>query len=101
MTIDLTQDGALTLDSVQCLLASASDDTYTQLRVTKSGIAFIATDMDPAPSPDDLSFCVEGFTVGAGYVGPEAAEDQEWVGRIYKVLNENWPDPSSFEIEIF
>jgi hypothetical protein len=77
MTIDLTQDGALTLDSVQCLLASASDDTYTQLRVTKAGIAFIATDKDPIPSPDELSFCVEGFTVGAGYVGQEAAENRE------------------------
>jgi len=101
MTIDLTQDGALTLDSVQSLLAFTSDDTYTQLRVTKAGIAFIATDKDPKPSTGDLRFCVEGFSAGAGYVGPQAATDLDWVGRIYKVLRENWPLPSSFDIQIF
>jgi hypothetical protein len=100
MTIDLTQDGALTLESVQRLLTSMNDATYTQLRVTKSGIAFIATDKDPTPSTNDLKFCVEGFSPGAGYVGPKAAEDRDWVDRIYTVLKENWPEPSSFDIQI-
>lgn len=98
MTIDLTQDGALTPESVAQLLASTTDKTYTQLRVNKAGTAFIATDKDPPPSTDDLRFCLEGFSAGTDFVGTKAAEDQEWVGRIYKGLKENWPDPSSFYI---
>jgi hypothetical protein len=33
----------LTLDAVRQLLASASDDVHTQLRVTKGGIAYISS----------------------------------------------------------
>jgi hypothetical protein len=101
MTIDLTKDGILTLESVQRLLASANDKTYTQVRVTKAGMAFIATDRDPAPSTDYLMFCLEGFDAGRDYVGSKAAEDQDWIGRIYKVLKDNWPEPMSFYIDIF
>src|ERR1039458_9749792 len=43
VTIDLTKPDALTHESVARLLASASDGTNTQLRVTKEGVAFISS----------------------------------------------------------
>ena len=39
MQIDLNNPEGFTLGAVRQLLASASDDAYTQLRVTKTGIA--------------------------------------------------------------
>jgi hypothetical protein len=41
MQIDLNAPDGLTLASVRQLLASASDDGHTQLRVTRAGVAFI------------------------------------------------------------
>jgi hypothetical protein len=43
VTIDLTKVDALTHESVARLLASASDGTNAQLRVTKDGVAFISS----------------------------------------------------------
>ena len=41
MQIDLNSPDGLTLEAVRQLLAGASDDEHTQLRVTKGGIAYI------------------------------------------------------------
>ena len=104
MSINLNKSGALTMDSVRQLLASASDDTRTQLCVTKDGIAFIAklsrVESDN-PSDDDLLFKVERWLEGTGYVGKKASKDDEWVERIYRVLDTNWPTPSAFIIDHF
>jgi hypothetical protein len=43
VAIDLTKPDALTHESVARLIASASDRTNTQLRVTKEGVAFISS----------------------------------------------------------
>ena len=43
MQIDLNTPDGLTLEAVRQLLASASDDEHTQLRVTKGGIAYISS----------------------------------------------------------
>ena len=40
MQIDLNNPESLTLTAVRQLIASASDDEHTQLRVTKGGIAY-------------------------------------------------------------
>ena len=43
MQIDLNSPDGLTLEAVRQLLASASDDEHTQLRVTQGGIAYISS----------------------------------------------------------
>lgn len=104
MAINLNESDALTMDSVRQLLASASDETQTQLCVTKAGVAFIAQ-LNPSeshnPSDDDLLFKVERWMAGNGYVGKKASEDGKWVARIYRVLEANWPIPSAFIIDLF
>jgi hypothetical protein len=98
--INLNQPGALTRKSVAQLIASASDKTHTQLRVTKDGLAVISTRVG-ADAIDDLAFRLETFSAGTDHVGPAAAQDAEWVNRIYKVLKDNWPIPSSSYIDFF
>ena len=101
MTIDLNQAGALTQDSVRRLPASVGDRTNTQLRVTKAGIAFISIKHVGADAIDDLAFRLETFGAGGDHVGPAVAQDPEWVNRIYQVLKDNWPTPSSSYIDLF
>ncbi len=43
MQIDLNHPDNLTIEAVRQLLASASDDVHTQLRVTRSGIAYLSS----------------------------------------------------------
>lgn len=101
VTIDLTRAGALTPDSVRQLLASASDTTMTELRVTKAGIAFIAPTQNGAEEPEDLAFRLETWIQGTHHVGAQAAEDDEWVDKIYRVLKANWPNPTTPIVDWF
>jgi hypothetical protein len=101
VTIDLTKPDALTHESVARLLASATDRTNTQLRVTKEGVAFISSTDVGADRIDGLAFRLETFSAGGDHVGPAAAQDPEWVNRIYEVLKDNWPRPSSSYIDLF
>lgn len=101
VTIDLTKPGALTHESVAQLIASASDKTRTQLQVTKFGIVSISSERIVGGDDEHLAFCLESLSPGTDNVGPKAAQDDDWVKRIYKVLRENWPVPSSSYIDIF
>lgn len=101
MTIDLNQHGALTHESVAQLIASASDRTHTQLRVTKAGVAFISSTDVGSDRIDGLAFRLETFSAGTDHVGPAAAQDSDWVNRIHKVLKDNWPEPSDSYIDLF
>ena len=84
--IDLTKPDPLTHESVAQLLASASDRTNTQLRVTKTGVAFISSIDVGADRIDGLAFRLESFNAGGAFVGATAAQDSEWVNRIYQVI---------------
>ncbi len=101
LTIDLTKPDALTHESVARLLASATDRTNTQLRVTKEGAAFISSTNVGADRIDGLAFRLETFSAGTDHVGPAAAKDSDWVNRILKALKDNWPHPSSSYIDEF
>ncbi len=48
-----------------------------------------------------LCFRLETWSAGNGYVGSDAANDNEWIDRVYKVLQENWPNPKSTYIDVF
>jgi len=101
VTINLTEPDALTHESVAQLLASASDKTNTQLRVTKPGVVFISSTDVGADKIEGLAFRLETFGAGGDNVGPAAAQNRDWVNRIYQVLNDNWPVPSSSYIDLF
>ncbi|MGY2441401.1 hypothetical protein [Pseudomonas sp. SDO52101_S400] len=101
MQIDLNSPGGLTLDAVRLMLASASDDEHTQLRVTKAGIAYISSGVTGGQDIDGLSFRLETWAKGSGYVGNVAASDEVWVMQIFNALKDNWPNPPYDYIDVY
>ena len=101
MQIDLNTPENLTLESVRQLLASASDDQHTQLRVTKAGIAYISCGTVGGTDIDGLLFRPETWAKGSGYVGNVAASDEVWVMQIFNALKQNWPKPPFDYIDIY
>ena len=98
MEIDLTRP--FTKDDVRALLASVDDSQNWQLRVRKDGSAFLSADVG-ANKLDGILFRLETWDVGNGYVGPNAAADDDFVQRIYSVLNKNYPVPKSSYSDVF
>jgi len=82
------------------LIGSEDDSKNSQLRFSKDGRAYISYVVS-AEDIDNLGFRLETWSAGNGYVGPDAANDDEWMDRVYKVLQENWPNPKSPYIESF
>jgi hypothetical protein len=97
MTINLNN---LTIDDVRQLIASASDETNVQIRVTKDGVAYISTTVG-SEDTDGLAFRFETFSAGSDHVGEAASQDDAWVQRIYEALKKNWPNPTSEYIDEF
>lgn len=95
-----TPDG-LTLEAVRQLLASASDDKHTQLRVTKGGVAYISSGVVGGTDTEDLLFRLETWAKGSGYVGAVAASDAVWVMQIFNALKPNWPNPPFEYIDVY
>lgn len=98
MQIDLNKP--FTTQDVARLMASKDDSAHRQLRVTKQGIAFLSDEVG-ADNIGGLAFRLETWVAGNGYVGPEAASDAHFVGRIEKALRDNWPNPSDTYIDFF
>lgn len=101
LQIDLSTPDGLTLEAVRQLLASASDDVHTQLRVTKAGIAYISSGVVGGTDIDGLLFRLETWAKGSGYVGAVAASDAVWVMQIYNALEQNWPHPPFDYIDVY
>jgi hypothetical protein len=100
--IDLSKPGNLTLESVRQLIASASDDEHTQLRVTRAGIAYISSGRAVGGvDVEGLLFRLETWAKGSGYVGNVAASDEVWVMQIFNALQQNWPTPPFDYIDIY
>lgn len=101
MQIDLNTPDGLTLEAVRQLLASASDDEHTQLRVTKAGVAYISSGVVGGTDINGLLFRLETWAKGSGYVGLVAASDEVWVMQIFNALKENWPNPTYDYIDVY
>lgn len=99
--IDLNNPENLTLEAVRQLLASASDEEHTQLRVTKAGIAYISSGVVGGTDIAGLLFRLETWAKGSGYVGNVAASDEVWVMQIFNALKQNWPKPPFDYIDIY
>lgn len=101
MQINLNNPNEFTLPNVKRLIASASDDTPTQIRVTRDGVAYLSLPPETGNAQtENLAFRLETFTA-KGYVGAVAASDNSWVFEIYATLRNNWPNPISSYIEFF
>lgn len=98
MQIDLNEP--YTTQDVADLLSSKDDSQHRQLRVTKEGVAFLS-DQYGSNDIDDLSFRLETWVAGNGYVGEAAAKDAAFVRRIEQALRDNWPNPNGTYIDFF
>ena len=94
MEIDLTNPNDFTRERVRELIGSGDDSKNSQLRVSKDGRAYISYVVG-AEDIDNLCFRLETWSAGNGYVGSDAANDDQWIDRVYKVLQGNWPNPKS------
>ena len=83
-----------------CLNFFGDDSKNSQLRVSKDGRAYVSYVVG-AEDISNLCFRLETSIAGNGYVGPDAANDDEWIDRVYDVLQENWPNPKSSYIDKF
>lgn len=101
MQIDLNAPDGLTLEAVRQLLASASDDEHTQLRVTRAGIAYLSSGVVGGTDIEGLLFRLETWAKGSGCVGRVAASDEVWVMQIYNALKDNWPTPAFDYIDVY
>ncbi|MBN0977187.1 hypothetical protein JTY93_17360 [Pseudomonas hygromyciniae] len=101
MHIDLNNPNSLTLEAVRQMIASASDDQHTQLRVTQGGLAYISSGVVGGSDIEGLLFRLETWAAGSGYVGSVAASDEVWVMQIYNALKQNWPNPPFDYIDIY
>lgn len=101
MQIDLNSPDGLTLENVRRLLASASDNVHTQLRVTKGGIAYLSSSVVGGTDIEGLLFRLETWAAGSGYVGNVAASDEVWVMQVFNALKQNWPHPPFDYIDVY
>jgi hypothetical protein len=100
MELDLNNPNDFARERVSELIESGDDSKYSQLRVSKDGRASISYVVG-AEDIDNLGFRLETWLAGNGYVGPDAANDGKWIGRVYDVLQENWPNPKIPYIDVF
>ena len=85
-----------TMDELRNLVAGCDDGACSHIVwVEKNGDVHIEPNpehilpkhWDDRPS---LQFRLETLDRGNGYVGPDAANDEEWVERLFKGLVDNW-----------
>jgi hypothetical protein len=92
MSIDLKE--SWTDADVAELLRVVEDDRDWRLEVTRAGVASLA---DKTANPTDAEYdeslhChFETWMQGADFVGPSAASDKVFVGKLAKALRENYP----------
>lgn len=85
---------------VAALIASGDDSTSTQLRVSDIGTVYLSKSVGNS-NLQGVRVAFETFGAGNDYVGPQAAADAEWVGRIFRALKENWPSEEFVHLDVF
>lgn len=80
----------LTLKEFQKLIASADDSCDNQIRITKDGRIYISEEVVGAEDIEHLHSRYETYEAGNDYVGPNAAQDEAYVKRLYDEIKRNW-----------
>jgi hypothetical protein len=100
MRINLNDSKEFTLENVRKLIASQDDTVNTQFRVTNDGFLFLSKSIGNKDL-EGIKFRLETNVAFNGYVGTEAAKNESWVKRIFTVVKNNWPKPTSTYIDTF
>ena len=86
MFIDLNNPQQPTMESTRKLIASGDDTGSAQYRVSKRGVAYVEQDVIGEDRLEGVLYRSETLGDGTGYLGPEAANDPQWVQEIYEDL---------------
>ncbi|WP_439516273.1 hypothetical protein [Sediminibacterium sp.] len=100
MQIDLNNPIEFTLENVRKLIASEDDSVHTQFRVTTEGILFLSKFVGNR-NLEGILFRLETNGAHNGYVGEEAAKNDEWVTRVFEAIKNNYPNPIGRYIDDF
>jgi hypothetical protein len=100
MRINLNNPESFTIESLKKLIKSEDDSVNTQFRITEDGYLFLSTIVGNQEI-EGLKFRLETNIMGNGYVGENAAKNENWVKTVFDVINENWPNPTSTFIDSF
>lgn len=97
MAVTLDLKGVWSDADVATLIASVADDRDWRLEVSKEGIAFLNDMSDPTGMEyDETLHCYfELWTTGSDFVGPTAAGDKTFVGKMTQGLRQNYPQLKS------
>jgi hypothetical protein len=85
-----------TMDQLRELIRPADDRSGGHLLwVRRDGEVVLTALKDRGHPPrfevkPEMQMCCEPFWVGKGYVGPEAAENEEWIPDLFEVLTTGW-----------
>ncbi len=81
----------LTRDQLVDLIKSGDNNYDNQIRVSNDGTIFLSRTVG-AENIEGLRFRLETYDEGNGYVGLEAAEDDDYIDRLYDELVKAWND---------
>lgn len=88
---------SMTINDLRELIANGNDKHNNQIRVTKDGEVFLSQDVVGKMNLKNIAFRFETFGKNKGDVGPEAAKDDIFVEKIFKVLKSNWKNDCLYE----
>jgi hypothetical protein len=101
MQIDLDNPLEFTFDNVRKLLASGRNDQDVQVRVRTDGIVYLSYDTHVADKTA-LAFHLETMASHNDFIGPKAkaASEPVYVAQVFFCLQRNWPDRTSYSVEV-
>ena len=100
MRINLNDPKDFTIENLRKLIATEDDSVHTQFRVTADEFLFLSRKVGNQ-STEGLAFRLVTHSRGNGYVGKEASQDDEWVNKVYDVIQKNWPSPNDTFVDVY
>lgn len=90
---------SLTIEQLKTMIAFADDSKRNQIRIKEDGTIYVSTIVG-SKSLDGIAGRFETFDAGNGYVGQEAAQNQEYIERLYKAI-QGWIEHPKSYIDIW
>ena len=81
----------LTREQLVDLIRSGDDSHDNQIRVSNDGTIFLSRTVG-AENIEGLRFRLETYDAGNGYVGVDAAKDDDYIDKLYDGLVKAWND---------
>lgn len=77
------------MNALRELIASKDNSARRQLRVSEDGTVYLS-DVIGNHQLAGVRFALATWLEGNGYVGTEAAKDDDWVKSVYDTIEKHW-----------